>query len=232
MTVRIYPTTQALADAAADEVAEWLSVPGGRRTVGLAGGSTPRHAYECLRRRSVPWRQVDAWMTDERHVPTGHPDSNAGMARRALFDLVPAVLHEVPWMTDPAAAAEAYEAELGGVLPRGRSGRLEPGLVLLGVGTDGHTASLFPGSSALMETTRDYVTTFVEGIGWRLTATRGLLSRARRTLFLVTGAAKAAVVADVLDGSSTSPAAVVARSSRDPVWLLDNAAAALLDTES
>ena len=231
MTVRVFPSPQALAEAAADEVAGWLSVRDGRRSVGLAGGSTPRRSYESLRRRPVPWRQVDGWMTDERHVPADHPDSNAGMARRALFAAVPAALHEVPWRDDPAAAAEAYEAELARLLPRGVSGHLEPGLVLLGVGQDGHTASLFPGSTALTETTRDYVATFVEGIGWRLTATRALLGRARRTVFLVAGASKAAIVAEILDGSSELPAAVVARASRDPLWLLDSAAAQLLATD-
>src|SRR3990172_5807678 len=96
MTVRIYPNPQTLADAAADEIAGWLTGRDGQRSVGLAGGSTPRLAYECLRDRAIPWRHVHAWMTDERHVPTDHPDSNAGMARRALFDHVPATLHEVP----------------------------------------------------------------------------------------------------------------------------------------
>lgn len=229
MTIRIFPTPRALAEAAADEVAEWVGEHRSRPTIGLAGGSTPRLAYELLRLKPVPWEGVHAWMTDERHVPGDHPDSNAGMARRALFAGVPATLHEVGWIADPEAAAAAYEAELAEVLPRDPSGRLEPGLVILGIGEDGHTASLFPGSSAMDSTTDDFVATFVEGKGWRLTATRGLLARARRTLFLVTGAAKASVVAEVLSGSSDLPAALVAGASRHPVWLLDRAAASLLD---
>jgi len=229
MTVRIYPNPQTLADAAADEIAGWLTGRDGQRSVGLAGGSTPRLAYECLRDRAIPWRHVHAWMTDERHVPTDHPDSNAGMARRALFDHVPATLHEVPWDDDADAAAAAYEDELGGVLPHGPNG-LQPGMVILGLGEDGHTASLFPGSSALNEHDRDYVATFVDGRGWRLTATIGMLARARRTMFLVTGAAKADVVADILSGTTDDPAALVAEASRDAVWLLDSAAASRLDS--
>ncbi len=228
MTVRIYSTPGALAEAAAHEIASWLSVRGGDRTIGLAGGTTPRLAYESLRDRDVPWREVHAWMTDERHVPTDDADSNAGMARRALFDEVPATLHEVPWHEDPQKAAIEYEAELATLLPR-RHAVLEPGLIVLGMGTDGHTASLFPGSSALGEDRRDFVATRVDGVGWRLTATIPLLSRARRTIFIVTGRAKAPAVAEALGGSSDLPAAVVSDASRDPIWLLDTEAAALLD---
>jgi len=227
MSLRIFATPGTLADAAAHEIASWLSVSGGDRTIGLAGGSTPRLAYEHLRRRDVPWREVHAWMTDERHVPTDDPESNAGMARAALFDHVPAILHEVPWREDAREAAVEYEGELATLLPR-RDAALEPGLILLGVGTDGHTASLFPGSSALAEDRRDFVATRVDGVGWRLTATIPMLSRARRTIFIVAGAAKAPVVAEILSGGSDLPAALVADASRDPIWLLDTEAASLL----
>jgi len=228
MTVRIFANAQVLAEAAADEVAGWLNVPEGARTIGLAGGSTPRLTYQRLRERAVPWRTVHAWMTDERHVPSDHPDSNAAMVRQALFNDIPATLHDLPWHDDPQVAAREYEDELAGILASGSRG-LQPGLVMLGIGDDGHTASLFPGSSALAENRRDYVATFVEGRGWRLTATLGLLARARRTLFLVTGVAKAGVVAEILGGDSALPAAQVADASHDPVFLLDSTAASLLD---
>lgn len=228
MRVRIYSGPESLAEAAADEVAGWLGLPGEDRTIGLAGGSTPRRTYELLSRRPTAWEEVHGWLTDERHVPTDDPDSNAGMARRALFDHVPATLHEVPWDDDAPTAALHYEQELGRLLASGPNG-LQPGMVILGIGDDGHTASLFPGSAALSVTDHDFIATQVPGKGWRLTATVGLLSRARRTLFIVSGEHKAQVVAQVLGGDSDLPAATVSNLARDPVWLIDRAAASLLD---
>ncbi|MEX2322510.1 MAG: 6-phosphogluconolactonase [Acidimicrobiia bacterium] len=228
MHVRIFSTLEALAEAAADEVEGWLGLDGNGHTLGLAGGTTPRRAYELLADRDLPWQEVAAWMTDERHVPTDHPDSNAGMARRALFDRIPARLLEVPWREDASEAADEYETMLGSVL-RSVGGRLEPGMVILGMGSDGHTASLFPGSDALDVTDRDFVATLVPDKGWRLTATLGLLTRARRTLFLAAGEEKASAVAEVLSGGSDLPAARVTARARDVVWLIDTGAARLLD---
>ncbi len=226
MNLRVLSDPSGLADAAADEIARWLAADDA--PIGLSGGSTPVTTYERLTRREVRWHGVAAWMTDERHVPLDHPDSNAGAAGRALFDSVPATLHAVPWDESAHAAAIAYESTLLQILPGDALGP-EPGLVMLGLGDDGHTASLFPGSSALEEDERWFVATDVAGKGWRLTATLGLLARARRTLFLVTGEHKAEVVAEIMSGGSDLPAAVVARHSRDPVWLLDRAAASRLD---
>lgn len=227
MRIRVFNSAEALADAAADEVEAWLRILTGPRTIGLAGGSTPRRTYELLADRRLGWADIDGWLTDERHVPINHEDSNAGMMRRALFDHVPATLHEVPWDEAPDAAA-TYEATLRQILPAGPTGRPQPGLVLLGVGDDGHTASLFPDSPALDETERDFVATEVDGKGWRFTATIPMLSRARRTLFLVSGAHKAEIVAEILEGNSDLPAARVSRVSRDAMWMLDAAAASRL----
>jgi 6-phosphogluconolactonase len=101
-------------------------------------------------------------------------------------------------------------------------------MVILGVGEDGHTASLFPGSEALGVEGRDFVATHVPGKGWRLTATLSLLTRSRRILFLVSGEVKAPVVAEILGGDSDLPAAVVAREARDVAWLIDRDAASML----
>lgn len=229
MRIRVFSDAATLADAAATDIAGWLAIDDSR-TLGLAGGSTPELTYQVLRRLTVPWDRVHAWMTDERHVPSDHPDSNARMARRALFDHVPAVLHEVPYREDAGDAAAEYERTLGEFM-RGPRGNLQPGLVILGIGDDGHTASLFPGTPALEEDERDFVANWVEEKNtWRLTATLPLLSRARRTLFLVAGAHKAEVVADILERGSDHPAAVVNRASRDSVWLLDHAAASALSS--
>lgn len=232
MRVRVLRSPQALAEAAATEIGSWLDLDGNGHTIGLAGGGTPRPAYELLASQPLPWEQVTAWMTDERHVPSDHPDSNAGMVRSALLDHVTATLHEVPWNDNPHTAAEQYEAILRAVLPAGRDG-VEPGLVILGVGTDGHTASLFPATSALTAPEdRDFVAVDVPGKGWRLTATFSLLARARRIVFLATGDEKADIVAEVLSGDSDLPAAVVSQAGRDVVWLLDRPAAAGLDDQS
>lgn len=231
MHVRIYSSTEALAEAAANEVEGWLDLDDNGHILGLAGGTTPRRAYEILAERNLPWQEVTAWMTDERHVPTDHPDSNAGMARQALFDRIPARLLEVPWRDDASEAADEYETMLGSLLRR-NGGRLEPGIVLLGVGPDGHTASLFPGSDALDVTDRDFIATLVPDKGWRLTATIGLLARARRVLFLAAGEEKASAVAEVLGGESSLPAARITARARDVVWLIDRAAASKLTANS
>jgi 6-phosphogluconolactonase len=229
MRVRVFPDADHLADAAAEEIAAWARLDAPLATMGLAGGTTPRGAYERLRRTHLPWRRVHAWMTDERSVPPTHIASNTGMVGRALFDHVPAAFHPVPWNDDAAAAAAAYEAELAEFLPLGPRG-LQPGLVVLGLGEDGHTASLFPGTTALEETRQGFVATWVPQLdSWRLTATLPLLTAARRTVFLATGRRKATVVARVLTGDADLPASRVSRESRDAVWLLDREAASRLD---
>lgn len=229
MRVRVFPDADHLADAAAEEIAAWARLEAPVATIGLAGGTTPRGAYERLRRRHLPWRRVHAWITDERAVPPTHIASNTGMVGRALFDHVPATFHPVPWKDDAAAAAAAYEAELAEFLPLGPRG-LQPGLVVLGLGEDGHTASLFPGTTALEEARQGFVATWVPQVdSWRLTATLPLLTAARRTVFLATGRRKATVVARVLTGDADLPASRVSRESRDAVWLLDREAASRLD---
>lgn len=226
MQIRILPDPASLAGAAADEVASWLEADD-RRTIGLAGGTTPRQAYQLLRRSAVVWEGVEAWMTDERFVPIQDPASNAGMASDTLFDHVPAVLHSPVIGDDPHAAAAEYEATVTRLLGADEEDRPVPDLVLLGLGSDGHTASLFPNTYALDLDERDYVANWVPSqAAWRLTATAGLLGRARRMLFIVSGEDKAAPVADILERGIAHPAAEVARAAKDVVWLLDREAAA------
>jgi len=228
MRLRVFSDADNLADAAAEEVAAWARHDRAFPTIGLAGGATPRLAYERLRRLRMPWDRAHAWVTDERAVPPDHPDSNSGMIRRSLFGEAPGTFHPVPWTEDAAASAAAYEAELGRFLPRGPHG-MQPGLVILGVGEDGHTASLFPGTAALEESRRGFAANWVPQLSaWRLTATLPLLIAARRVVFLVSGRHKAEIVAEVLEGDTDLPAAAVSRESRDAVWLLDREAATLL----
>ena len=230
MRIRIFDDADRLADAAAQEIEAWVRLTAPNATIGLAGGATPRATYQRLRDSSLPWPEVSAWLTDERFVPTEDLASNAGMVGKELFDHVPGVFLRVPWIEDPMAAAAEYESDLQAVLESSPSG-LKPGLVLLGVGVDGHTASLFPGTEAVTVTDRDFVANWVpEQDSWRLTATLPLLTRARPTMFLVSGEHKAHIVAEVLEGDGDHPAAIVSRQSRDAVWLLDHDAASLLSS--
>ncbi len=227
----VYPDPDRLAVGAADLIASLVVEHSGTFTLGLAGGTTPGRMYELLRRRPLPWERVDAFPADERWVPFSDEQSNGGAAWRLLFAHVPARLHAVPWAADgsPRKAALRYEHELKRLLPL-EDGLHRADLILLGLGRDGHTASLFPGTDALGERVRLYVANWVEGLeAWRLSATLHLLHAARRIVFLVAGGDKAPTVADVLAGGSDLPAALVMEGASDVTWLLDRPAAEGLD---
>ena len=223
MQLRVFADSDAVAAAAADVVAAWLRLAP-EPVLGLAGGSTPRSLYERLSRTSLPWHRVHLWMTDERFVPADHDDSNQRMARGALADHVPATFHAVPILEDAPASAAAYETAMAPVLPPPDGP--PAGMVVLGLGDDGHTASLFPGGEAMRSGHRGFAADLVPQRGWRLTATIPLLAAARRTVFLVTGPGKAEAVEGALAGHG--PAAQVAAASHDVIWMLDRAAAARL----
>jgi len=220
--LRIVEGPDALADLAAASIGRWLREAGGPTTLGLAGGGTPRTTYTRLREEEVPWENVDGWMTDERWVPPDDPERNGLMARTTLFDHVPGRLHPVPWVPDdPQQAAAQYAETLAGLFGVGG-----PGLVLLGMGDDGHTASLFPGSDALDERDRSFAAVWVAGKeAWRTTATLPLLWSAQRLVFLVSGSSKARAVAAVISGDSGLPAELVANGANSVSWFLDRAAA-------
>ena len=227
MPIHVFDDPIALARAAADRIGAWLRAEG-HRTLGLAGGSTPRLTYEFLRSEEVPWERTHVWLTDERHVPIEHPESNCGMALESLLSHISAPFHPVEFHPDPEVGASDYERTLHQMW-RDVDSERGTGLLLLGLGNDGHTASLFPGTSALAENQRDYVANWVEDKHtWRLTATPPLLARADRLMFLVAGKAKAKVVEEILEQEGDLPAAIVSRAAADPVWMLDRAAATLL----
>ena len=174
------------------------------RTIALAGGRTPRALYERLAGADLPWPSMALWFGDERCVPPDHPDSNERMAREALLDHVPAEVHRMPGEDCDAAA---YERELRDAF--GASGSDVPrfDLVLLGLGADGHTASLFPGDPALNE--RERLVARVERPDHtRLTLTLPVLSAAAEALFLVTGAEKRDALRELLAGASIPAARV------------------------
>jgi 6-phosphogluconolactonase len=176
-------------------------------TLVLAGGDTPKRLYERLvGDREIDWPRVEFFWGDERAVPPTHPDSNFGMSRAALLDplcIDPRRVHRIEAeRADLDAAARDYERELARIAG-GEPGGTPPALdlVLLGMGADGHMASLFPYTEALSEARRWVVANDVPALAsWRITATFPLLDRARTVLVLVTGAAKAAALAAVLEG--------------------------------
>jgi len=227
MTVEIFADPDELARAAAIHIGAWLRADG-NHTLGLAGGSTPQLTYEYLQSEDVPWDRTHTWLTDERHVPLDHPDSNGGMVLEFLISHIPVRFHPVQHHEDPEVSAAEYEKTLSGMWDEvGSRGRT--GMMLLGLGDDGHTASLFPGTAALDESERNYVANWVEQHStWRLTATPALLASGDQLLFLVTGEAKAAVVAEILESDSQHPAGQVTRSAADVIWMLDQAAASRL----
>jgi 6-phosphogluconolactonase len=220
MRIEIADSVEELAVVAADILAELLS--GGPKTFGLAGGSTPRAAYRELRTRSVAWDQVTCWLPDERWVPPEDPGANALMARRELLDHVPArFLAPDTTLEDPNIAAEAYDLLLAAELDP------VPDVVLLGMGDDGHTASLFPGTEALDVEDAGYVANWVPAFDtWRLTSTIPLLSSARQIVFLISGEAKADVLRRILVDEAPLPATHVAAGAPAVTWLLDRKSAA------
>jgi 6-phosphogluconolactonase len=224
--LRVFDDLEALSQAAA----EFIITAGqsaidehGRFDWLLAGGGTPRRAYELLaagyRREQDLWSRTHVYWGDERCVPPDHPDSNYAMARQALLDHLPIPaeqVHRVPAeLTDPRAAADQYEA----ILPE------RADLIVLGMGEDGHTASLFPHSPALNERGRRVIA--VEGTKPpkdRITITPPVLEAAREVLVLVSGIDKAPALERVLDEYGTVDR-TPARLARDALWFADRAAA-------
>ncbi len=216
----------AIAAAAAEAIAER-----GRFTIALSGGNTPRPVYQRLASAPLDWSRVHVFFGDERCVSPRDARSNYHMAKLALLDRVPIPPGNVLRMRGedpPEAAADAYSVELRREL--GDDGRLD--LVLLGLGHDGHTASLFPGLAAVTETRRTAMASYVEFVGmWRLSLTPVAINAARRVVFVVTGDDKADILQRVLQGPRQPvvlPAQAIRPTPRPALWLLDRVAAAKL----
>lgn len=252
--VQRYRNLEALSYAAAEltcRLAEECPGRHGAFTMALSGGNTPRPMYEALAQppfdTRMPWRDIHLFWGDERCVPWDHPDSNFAMAFRTLISKVPVPSQNVhrisAELNPPEGAAEAYEKMLGeffgsiGKLQRhsSASGEIEPfpsfDLILLGVGKDGHTASLFPGDQALEERKR-WVTVVRGPYGsphvTRITLTLPVINRAQCVLFLVSGTGKRKVIRSILNdmdpATRSYPAARVSPVGR-VVWLIDEGAA-------
>jgi 6-phosphogluconolactonase len=239
-TIRRFEDLDALSHAAADEFATLVRAAVATRgtcSVALSGGSTPQRLFRLFAAAgpgALPWEHVDLWWGDERTVPPDHADSNYRMARESLIDplgLAASHVHRITAeLADHDACARAYSREL--VTALGSPPTFD--VVLLGMGPDGHTASLFPGSPALDETSRWVVANLVtsplvHGTATRITLTAPALNAARHIRFLVAGADKAAALAQVLEGEHDPrryPSQLIAPHDGDLVWFVDAAAAA------
>jgi 6-phosphogluconolactonase len=208
----------------------------GRFVVALAGGNTPQRTYELLAqepfRAQVPWQKTHVFWGDERCVPADDPRNNARMAHQALLDHVPVSSQQVHPMLcnrSPQEAADEYEALLHGFFADGCP-RFD--LLLLGLGENGHTASLFPGTSVLEEQLRWVAeVTLAEEAMRRLTLTAAAINQAALVIFLVSGYGKAAILRKVLEEAPdprSIPASLIKPAHGELLWLVDRDAASLL----
>lgn len=238
--IRLFDPPQ-VAEAAAEEFMRMGNDAIKRRsrfTVVFSGGSTPRQLYQLLAAppqcTHLDWTKIECFWGDERPVPPDHPDSNFRMVREALLDVVnvpPSRIHRiVAERTDRIAAAHEYATEMARVF--GVAASAAPpafDLILLGMGPDGHTASLFPHTAAVHETARWVMANPVPTLGTeRITLTAPLINRAAAVLFLVVGADKAVTLAEVLEGPrdpARLPAQLIQPVSGTVTWLVDALAA-------
>ncbi len=242
--MRVLTTPQELFAAAAEEVvraANEAVAQRGRFSIALAGGSTPKSLYNLLAtnaRTSLPWDRMFFFWGDERHVPPTDPDSNYRMADESMLSKIPVAPGNVFRIKtenpDAAGIAEDYEQTLRKffALDSGQFPRFD--LILLGMGPDGHTASLFPGTAALQEKSRLVVANWVEKMkASRISLTLPVLNAAAEVAFLVSGTDKAPALQGVLESDAPGeqyPAKLVQPSKGKLIWLIDRAAASQLKT--
>jgi len=241
-TIEVLPTPEELFQAAAHEfvrVGNAAIAARGRFTVALAGGSTPKGLYSLLAKNHARfnWRQTFIFFGDERHVPPESPDSNYRMVNESLFtkiNIPSKNLHRVRAENrDAHAAAAEYEEDLRQFFMPKRDEFPRFDLILLGLGEDGHTASLFPDSQALKEQTKFVVANWVIKFNaYRITFTFPVLNRAAEVMFLVSGIDKADITLHVLEGENRPPfpAQRVRPVDGKLLWMLDEAAAERLSS--
>jgi 6-phosphogluconolactonase len=241
-TIQVFPTADALAHGAAEKIVSVMGsalLESGPASFVFSGGNTPQSVYELLASdryaKRVDWSRVHFFWGDERCVPPTHPDSNYHMVQQAFLrhlPIAPQHVHRIRGEVHPADAAGIYETELFTALGSARPAVPRLTMVLLGLGIDGHTASLFPGTPVLHEKDRLIAEVFVERMGaWRITMTYPLLNNARTVLFLVSGQNKAAILNTVhTDPGAQLPACRIAPHSGELLWYADRDAASHLST--
>lgn len=233
--LEVYPDTHSLAIAAislffscAREAIERC----GRFTVALSGGATPKTMFELLAgqeyQSQLDWRKVEFCWGDERCVPPDHPESNYRLAWDSWLHhlpLTPVQIHRIPGELPPAEAARVYEAELHRLFPGDTLPHFD--LIFLGLGTDGHVASLFPGTPALQVQDRWVCENYLAATAsWRVTLTLPVLNAATNVVMLVSGKEKASILKRVLaaQGDVTLPASMLHPSSGSLYWLVEQSA--------
>ena len=226
--LKIIRTKNFVTDAADFILAQAQQALGERNEfrIALSGGNTPRPVYTQLATigRDLPWDLIRITFGDERCVPPDDAESNFRMARETL--LAPAAVPKQSILRlrgeiDPQTAAQEYQDHLDAIATEGGQPIYRHDLILLGLGDDGHTASLFPGTAALDETIRRVMANFVPKFNtWRLTFTFPLINAARHILFLVGASKNPALIERVLQGDSQYPAARVNPSAGDVTWMI------------
>lgn len=237
-TVQILATADAAAREAAETLARWIRRDKTERAVvhvALAGGSTPRQAYRELAGMIDDWSGVHLWLGDDRYVPPDAPEANIAMVRAALATpsgIAEAQIHPVPIDADVAGSARHYGEMIAAALPAAPGGAPMFDIVVLGMGEDGHVASLFPESEALV--TRDGVCVAVSDApkppAERVSLTLGVINAARRRLILTTGDVKADALANGLAAIDPRFPVSLVRDQHTTV-IADRAAAALIDAD-
>jgi 6-phosphogluconolactonase len=241
--LKIYRDLEQVSQNAAQlllETAQQAVKARGRFSLALSGGSTPRRLYEILAeppyREGMPWSKTHVFWGDERCVPADDERNNAHMARQFLLDRVPIPdqqIHPIASSLPPIKAAEEYQNTLKEYFNNGSSHTFD--FVLLGLGENGHTASLFPGTAVLDEQSRWVSEVYVPSLRmWRITLTAPFLNRARKIAFLVSGSSKAGVLDQVINGArrpNELPAQLILPQKGEQIWLVDQAAASLIQID-
>lgn len=239
-TLRVFADLAALYQGAAQlfvESAQAAIAARGRFSISLAGGSTPKKLYQLLAsepyKSQIDWSAVHLFWGDERYIPYNHADSNYRMVKESLFDYVPIPAENIHGMpvgyTDLDAAAQAYGQELDAFF----GGNIRLDLTFLGMGGDGHTASLFPGDPALSVLDRPVAVARPQSQPTaRLTLTYPVLNHSRCVVFLVAGADKAAVLAEVVAGGTRYPSQGIVPTDGELFWFVDQLAATKLSEKA
>jgi 6-phosphogluconolactonase len=238
-SVLVFDTPEDVALAAAERVGDYANqaiAKHGVFSLALAGGNTPKRVYELLalnpHKNLIEWSNVHLFFGDERCVPPDHPDSNYAMVHRALIskiDIPLSNVHRIIGEVDPQEGATAYESELGNFFGGVAVPRFD--LVLLGMGDDGHTASLFPNSASLAEKFRWVVVTKAPSGQDRISLTLPAINNAEHVMFLVTGSGKAQRLAEVFEDrpiTNKLPAQQIMPGKGTLEWLIDREAGSLL----